>query len=174
MPAQKEMLAKGRFLQLCRDGRWEYVQRVNASGAVHVFAVTPSDELLLVEQLRVPVAQKTIELPAGIVGDADGARGETPEEAAGRELVEETGYRPGEVVRLCDGVSAPGLCSEVTTLVHARNLQQVGAGGGVGSEQIAIHRVPLDGARSWLKQRRADGWMIDYKVYAALYLMGSC
>ncbi len=54
--------------------------------AVFVAAVTPEDDLLLVRQYRHPVRDWTLEVPAGSVAD-----GETPLEAARRELREETG-----------------------------------------------------------------------------------
>lgn len=59
---------------------------------VAVLAVTESDDVLLVRQFRAAVEAETIELPSGHV-DA----GEKPEQAARRELVEETGYEAGEL-----------------------------------------------------------------------------
>lgn len=58
--------------------------------AVFVVAVTPEDEMLLVRQYRHPVRDWTIEVPAGSVDD-----GETPQQAAARELAEEAGARGG-------------------------------------------------------------------------------
>ena len=55
---------------------------------VSVVAVTPDHRTVLVRQYRPAVEKFTLELPSGHV---DG--GETPEQAAGRELFEETGYR---------------------------------------------------------------------------------
>lgn len=171
MSEQARVLYEGRFLRLCRDGRWEYAQRVGATGSVHIVAITPDSELLLVEQYRAPVAAPVIELPAGIVGDEAEFRGETVESAAARELVEETGYRPARVERLHHGPSTPGMASEVFTLVRAFDLERVGDGGGVGSEDIAVRRVPLAEAPAWLAGQSADGRMVDHRIYVGLYFL---
>ncbi len=65
-------LHTSKFLALIREGRWEYVDRVNATGAALIAAVTAEQKLLLVEQYRIPVHARTIELPAGIIGDEPG------------------------------------------------------------------------------------------------------
>lgn len=54
---------------------------------VVIVAITPKRQILLVHQYRVAVAAVTLELPAGHIDP-----GETPEESARRELLEETGY----------------------------------------------------------------------------------
>ena len=166
-----EVLAEGRFLRLQRDGHWEYVSRVTASGAVHILAVTPDDELLLVEQHRVPVGTAVFELPAGVVGDEPGREQETPEAAAARELIEETGYAAGDVQRLYTGPSSPGMASEIVTVVRATGLEQVGEGGGIDGENITVHRVALAEVADWLAARVAEGRLIDHKVYAGLFFL---
>jgi ADP-ribose pyrophosphatase len=57
-----------------------------------VVAFTQDQRVLLVRQYRPAVERYTLELPSGLV-DA----GETPAEAAGRELLEETGHAAGEI-----------------------------------------------------------------------------
>jgi len=168
---ETQTLYEGKFLRLIKNAHWEYVQRVNASGAVHILAITPENELLLVEQQRLPVGEVVIELPAGVIGDEAGREQETPEQAAARELVEETGYRAERVERLYQGPSSPGMASEIVTMVRAFNLQQVGEGGGVEGENITVRRIPLTEISAWLAARMAEGRLIDHKVYAALYFI---
>src|SRR5688500_14847829 len=88
-----ETLHEGQWLRLRRRGHWEYAERTHGRGmAVIIVAATPDDEVLFVEQFRVPLGARTIEMPAGLVGD-DHAH-DTLESAARRELVEETGWEP--------------------------------------------------------------------------------
>lgn len=166
-------LHKGEFLELKRDRHWEYVRRVKASGAVVIIAVTPARELILVEQTRIPMQGKTIELPAGIVGDSDAFAGEAFEQAALRELLEETGYRGDEAFILTQGPTAAGLTSEQLTLVGIRGLHREHAGGGVDGEDITVHLVPLDAVHGWLEARRAEGLFIEPRIYAGLWFAGS-
>lgn len=165
-----EVLHHGRFLELRKQGRWEYVARHGASGSVHVLAVTDEQELILVEQFRVPVQSRTLELPAGVIGDEAAHRGEGPESCGARELIEETGYQASDVVLVQISASAPGLSSEVQHLVRATGLQKVGPGGGVDGEDIVVHRLPLATIRSGLTEL-ADRHrlLVDHRIHAALY-----
>jgi ADP-ribose pyrophosphatase len=66
---------------------------------VVIVAVTPEGRMLLVRQYRAAVANVTLELPAGHLDP-----GETPEQAARRELLEETGYE-ADTFRLLGALS---------------------------------------------------------------------
>ena len=57
-------LHTGKFLALVKEGHWEFADRVNATGAAIIIAVTTEQKVLLVEQYRTPVHARTIELPA--------------------------------------------------------------------------------------------------------------
>lgn len=162
-----ETLHSGKFLALVREGRWEYVQRVRGRGGAAIVALTEAREIVLVEQFRHPVGARTIELPAGIVGDD--TAGEAPETAALRELEEETGFRAAHAELLLSGPTAPGLTSEATHLVLARGLVRVGPGGGVDGEDIVPHVVPLAEAAQWLAARAIEGLAVEPKVYAGLF-----
>lgn len=161
------ILHSGRFLELVHEGGWEFVRRRNASAVVGIVAVTPAGELLLVEQPRIPVGGRVIELPAGLVGDEQAD--EDVATAAGRELEEETGWRPARCHVLLRGPSSAGLTSEVVTLVRAEGLQRTGPGGGVAGESITVHAVPLDSVPAWCAARAQSGMLVDHKIMAALW-----
>lgn len=163
-----ETMSKGKFLELLKEGRWEYVQRVNANGAVMIIAVTPEDELLLVEEYRVPLHAYTIGLPAGISGDKGE---ESALESAQRELLEEAGYSAAEWTYLLTGPSSPGLTTEMVSFFLARKLTKVTEGGGVEAEDIRVHRVPLAEVEAWLATQMLDGKVVDPKIYMGLYFL---
>jgi len=167
--AAKGTLGEGRHIRLRVDGGWEYAERLGISGIVVIVAVTPEGRLLLVEQFRQPVGARVIELPAGLAGDTPEAVGEPLEEAARRELLEETGYRAERFERLADGPPSPGMTTEHLTLFRAHGLTRIGPGGGDAKEEIEVHEVELDRVESWLRERQRDGRLVDVKVYAGLY-----
>jgi ADP-ribose pyrophosphatase len=166
-------LHRGRFVELIQDGRWEYVRRVGARGAVFVLAATGAGELVLVEQYRVPVRARTLELPAGIFGDEESHADETPEACALRELEEETGFRGARARLLLSGPVAPGLTDEIMYLVRVEGLERVHAGGGVGGEDITVHTVPVARAAAWLDERRRAGLLVEPRIYAGLHFLAA-
>lgn len=161
----------GRFLGLKEVDGWEYAFRTNASGVVVMVPVTDEGELVLVEQYRKPVANRVIELPAGLVGDK-GDSGEGFKAAAQRELLEETGYRASSLEELLTSPSTAGMASEIITIYFAHGLQRTGPGGGDASEDITVHHVLIEDAPAWLQARQAEGIMVDHKVYAGLFWAG--
>jgi len=121
-------------------------------------------DTLLVEQYRPPLGRRTLEFPAGLIDE-----GETPQEAALRELHEETGY-VGESGQLCkvppivsnQVCMSPGLCDEVVqcvlVVVDLDNPvnQQVIPNPDEG-EYIQVHRVSLkDGLQTILNNNNGD------------------
>ncbi len=161
----------GRFLGLKERDRWEYAFRTNASGVVVLVPVTDAGELVLVEQYRIPVQSRVMELPAGLVGDT-GDFDEDFKIAAHRELIEETGYRATLLEELLTSPSTPGMADEIITIYYASGLVRVGPGGGDGNEDITVHHLPLESAAAWLDARMAEGIMLDPKIYAGLYWAG--
>lgn len=61
--------------------------RINSPDGVIILAVTEADEIILVKQFRPALNQYTLEFPSGAINES-----EAPQEAAVRELYEETGF----------------------------------------------------------------------------------
>lgn len=161
----EEIVWQGRFLTAKRRGRWEYVGRARNIRAAVILATIEGD-VLLVEQYRVPLRRRCLELPAGLIGDD--AEGEDDLAAAGRELEEETGYRAGKLEDLGTFYSSPGMLSEGFTLVRASELERIGPGGGVEGEDITVHRVPIAQTAAFVAARRAEGCGVDVRVLMLL------
>ena len=166
--ADEKIVWQGKYITAKTRGRWEYVGRPRNIRAAVILAVDEDDHVLLVEQYRVPLGRPCIELPAGLIGDEADFGGEDPLVAAGRELVEETGYRADVLEDLGTFWSSPGMVSESFTLVRASQLAKVGEGGGVGGENITVHRVALSDIAAFTAAKRADGCGIDVRVLMLL------
>ena len=166
----REILFEGKWLRLVRRGHWESCERTHGEGmAVIIIAATPDDEVLFVEQYRVPLGAKTIEMPAGLVGDQSGE--DTLEDAATRELEEETGWRPARVQVLLVGPTSAGMSNERIAFVRAEGLVRTGPGGGVDGEDITVHAIPRAQAPAWLLQKQREGYALDLKLWAGLWML---
>lgn len=165
-----EVLYEGRWLRLVRRGHWESCERTHGKGmAVIIIACTPADEMLFVEQYRIPTGTRTIEMPAGLVGDQTGE--DTLEDAARRELEEETGWRPADVEVLLVGPTSAGMSNERIAFVRATGLEKVGEGDGDDSEDIIVHAVPRSEVPAWLVRKQREGYELDLKLWAGLWML---
>jgi ADP-ribose pyrophosphatase len=114
---------------------------VEHPGSVVVVPITDRSTVLMVRQWRHATGEELLEAPAGHIDP-----GESPEEAAQRELQEETGHRAGRLVRLSEFWVAPGWCTEfmhaymALDLSESRLAQDIDED--VGVEEIAVARVP--------------------------------
>jgi ADP-ribose pyrophosphatase len=164
----EEIVWQGKYITTKRRGPWEYVGRARGIGAAVILAIEDG-HVLLVEQYRVPLQARCLELPAGLVGDE--TEGEDVATSAARELEEETGYRAVRIEIIGSFASSPGMVSETFTLVRAHGLTRVGEGGGVPGEDITVHRVPLADVPMLIADKRRDGVVIDVKMLALLQFL---
>ncbi|AQR74738.1 NUDIX hydrolase [Sphingomonas sp. LM7] len=161
-----ETVWQGKWITAKRQGKWEFVARAGGIQAAVIVAIDDEDHVLLVDQYRVPLGQRCLELPAGLIGDTQD--GDTPLDAARRELIEETGYDCAAVEELGYFHSSPGMVSEGFTLVRATGLTKVSEGGGVDGEDIIVHRVARADIPTFVARKRAEGVAIDVKLLLLL------
>ena len=169
--AKPEILHAGRHLRLCQRGRWEYAYRLNPQGAVVIVAITADDTVLMVEQYRIPIQSRTLEFPAGLIGDESAFADESWRDSARRELLEETGWQAEHIESIMAGPSSAGMTTEIMHFVRATGLTRVHAGGGAGDENISVHEVPRKQVARYVAERMAEGYAVDPKVYAGIYFL---
>lgn len=159
--APVETVWSGKYISVCTRGRWEYVSRTGSTNAVVILA-EHEGKVILVEQFRVPVGRRCLELPAGLVGDED--KNATVAGTAVKELEEETGFTAERIETLGEFHSSPGLVAESFTLVRARGLRKIGDGGGTAGEDIVVHLVARKDIPAFIERRREAGTAVDTKL----------
>ena len=156
-----EVAWEGKFVRAVRRGKWEYAGRTNDIRAVVILAEYEG-KVILIDQPRVPLGVRCVELPAGLVGDTD--PNATVETTAVKELEEETGFTAELVERLGDFHASPGMLSESFTLVRVHGVRRIGEGGGDHDEDIAVHLVARADIPNFIEQKRAEGFAVDVKL----------
>lgn len=156
-----KVMWEGKYVRAIKRGRWEYASRTNSVRAVVIIAEVDG-KVLLIDQPRVPIGQRCLELPAGLVGDTDPGAG--VHDTAVKELEEETGYTADGVETLGEFYSSPGMVAESFTLVRATGLRKIGNGGGDDSEDINVHLIARDEIPAFIEAKRGEGMGIDAKL----------
>lgn len=119
-----ETVFSGRLIDVRRDTvRLPNDDTTTREIVVHpeVVAMVPvldDGRLVLVRQYRKAVDRVLLEIPAGGIDP-----GETAEEAARREMIEETGYRVGSLRLLTSFYTSPGFTTENMHLFLVENLK---------------------------------------------------
>jgi ADP-ribose pyrophosphatase len=140
-PAASRVAWSGRYLSVAIEtwpelGEYEVLRKHDA---VAVVPITPTGEVLLVEQFRPPVRTSLLEVPAGLLDVA----GEDALTCAERELFEETGYRSAQTAFLGGTFLSPGFTAEYVHLFWARTAAEP-----EGEVERGIEVVPMPFARA--------------------------
>ena len=139
-----EVIAEGRVFRYEKlkvtlpDGARSHRDVVRLPGGCAVVPIDGEGYVYLVSQYRAAVKRVTLELPAGRLEP-----GETPEECAERELLEETGYRAGTLKRLTSIMTSPGYSDEVLHIFLACDLED-GAPNPDEGEFVHTLMFPID------------------------------
>ncbi len=165
---ETKTLWEGRFLRSIlityRNSRgevipWEAFQRIGVRGIVAVVPFTAEGEVLLIKQFRPPLGRYVVEFPAGL-NDKD----EPLEEVARRELLEETGYRAGNLREIAEGPLSSGASTEILTVYLAEGAVYAGRQRLDEVEEIELIRLTIEGFHEQLAGLRDDETYIDLKI----------
>lgn len=135
-------------------------QFIRHPGAVVIVPILNDGRIALIRSFRASVNRAIYELPAGTL-----EKGEPAKETAGRELIEETGYRAERIVPLGTFLTSPGLSDETMHAFVATRLTHVGQSL-EDNEDIEVERVGVSDALAMLD----DGRLADAKSMLALLL----
>ena len=122
---EKQVVFEGVIVTVRRDkaelpnGRIVGREVVEHPGGVAILPLHEDGTVNIVRQFRYPFGQVVTELPAGKL-----ERGEDPRLAALREVQEEVGVIPGELIDLGCLYVSPGITNEVLHMYLARDLKQ--------------------------------------------------
>jgi len=133
---------------------------LESSSWVNVIPLTPEDEVIMVRQYRHGIQGVTLEIPGGLVEDSD-----SPEEAAGRELYEETGYRASEMIPLGSVHTNPAIQNNECYTFLARGVFLGGGQSQDEKEDIEVVRRPLSEIPNLIR----NGEITHSLVLAAFY-----
>lgn len=106
---------------------------------VNIIPITKDRQVVLVDQFRHGINERSLETPGGIV-DADDPE---PMKTAVRELEEETGYVPGSVLSLGTVRPNPAMLNNTCHIFAALDCERSGKQHLEPTEDITVHLVPL-------------------------------
>ena len=144
---------------LCPNGEKSIREVVTHHGGVGIL-IKVDDKFIIERQYRYALDEELYELPAGKL-----EKGELPLEAAKRECLEETGYRPLEMIHLGDMVPTCGYSTEIIHFYycskHIKEERHLDS-----DEVIDLMYLSMEEIEQMIK----DNKIIDSKILAVLTL----
>ena len=139
-----------------RTGEIREAQVVECSDWVLVLALTPQKEVVMVRQYRHGIEQVCLELPGGLVDPSD----DSPDVSAGRELLEETGYRAGKLTCTGECFPQPAILSNKCYFYLAEHVEALQTQNLDAGEDIEIIKIPIKSITARIANREINHGMV--------------
>jgi ADP-ribose pyrophosphatase len=165
---RKTYFHKGRIFDFVREkvtlpnGITKLYDFVKHRGAVVIIPLISRDKAIIIRQFRIAINRYIYELPAGSI-----EKGEKPSACAGRELIEETGYKARKIEYLGDIIPCPGYSTEILKIFKATSLTEVGH---KNEEDEIIETIVV--SRAQIRKMFKDGKILDAKTIASFAMIG--
>jgi ADP-ribose pyrophosphatase len=173
---KKETVFEGNYLRFVKkhfktgtgEHTWEIIERKNvySRGAVVIIALTRERELILERNWRAPLESFVIQFPAGLIDK----EGESEEEVARRELLEETGYKAEKLIPITAVPLCPALTTTRATHFFAPAVKFVGKGIKETTEAIQVLTIPIDEVDDFLLNL-PENTELDLRVPGILWIL---
>jgi 8-oxo-dGTP pyrophosphatase MutT (NUDIX family) len=136
---------------------------IDAPDWINVVPLTADGNVVMIRQFRHGVRQLTLEIPGGMIDP-----GESPDDAAARELLEETGYRGEALRKLVSTFPNPAVQNNTLHCFVAENVRRVAAPRPDEFERIEVVEVPV----TQLPELARSGAIGHSLVLVALGMLG--
>lgn len=119
-------------------------------GSAMIFALTSDDKVIVEEQYRHGIQQVSLDLPCGGI-----EKGETPKQAATRELLEETGYEASDLKEIAQLAYSPADSEEWLHIFLVKNITINPAKmDREPGEEMNLHLVPKNEILTYIKEKK--------------------
>ncbi len=127
---------------------------------INVIPLTPGGQVIMIRQYRHGARKITLEIPGGLIDPGD-----TPEKAAARELLEETGYEAEGLVQIGVVNPNPALFNNRCYTYVARNVQKTHDATPDQAEDIEVVLIPLPDIPKLIQNGDIDHAMVITAFY---------
>jgi ADP-ribose pyrophosphatase len=134
---------------------------------VNIIALTDDEQVILVRQYRHAAGEEFLEIPGGVI-----EKGESPEAAARRELLEETGYEFGEMEFLSELYGNPATANNKTYCYLARGGKKTSEQNLDRGEEIILELVGLHELKQLVLQNKLGHALHTSGIFYALLQLG--
>lgn len=143
-----------------RTGREHDFYVIESRDWINIIPLTSNQQVVMVRQYRHGSREVTLEIPGGLIDTGD-----TPEEAASRELLEETGYRAERWKKIGEVSPNPAIFSNRCHTFLAQDLEKVGHPRPDQTEDLEVVLIPLSDIPGLIRQGVIDHAMVITAFY---------